>query len=957
MPAPNLTFWGWDRPIIPKAVEELTRGWQGGELDLSTTVILVPTSETGRRLREALATHTASQDGAVIAPYVWHPESALGWQVDRSVLATALQERLAWIAVLSAIRMEDFASLFPVVPGMERRLWATGVAETLAGLKRSLGAGGLSFADVSSRLSDGEDAARWEELSVLEERYLKALQAFDVQDTQAVKAVRAQAPLLPPEITRLVVFAFADPPMLLRQWLQNAAVHTSVEIYVHAPASLRDRFDAHGVPLLVDWSQGMVRPELEPEQLHLVTQPQDQARTTVELMRRIVRVENAIAVGICDTSLAPHLIGALAGEDVHAYDPAGKQARLHPLLEMLRGWQRLVQSRTWRAFASFVRQDEVLRVVAVKHDFKESSLLSLLDDFMQKRLPSTLDEAAVLSTSTMSDKDRQEPLAKLHSLIADILGRIDAWGRQPVTDALRGLLEWIYGARQFATESDTDRDHTHLLGEAMRLAEECRATGESLGDGGAASQLFPLVLGELEKVPLADRRGDVDLVLQGWLELLWEPSPGLVIAGFNDESVPGTVVADPFLPDHMREHLGLSCQASRRARDAYLLAALAAQRQKSKGLHLVVGQVNDAGDVLRPSRLLFSCNDDTLTQRVRQLFPKDIESATVIEPARGELLWKLEPQRVAGKPDKISPSLLGSYLRCPLRCYLERILHMSPVHAAQREMTPQDFGGLVHEVLYAFGKEEALKDVFSEEPIRQFLDQALDRIAFGRWGKRPLLSTAIQIDTARQRLWHLARVQAGLRREGWVTEKVEFDLKDLRLELAGLPFNGRVDRIDRHTDGSILVWDYKTRSKSTSPGDSHVASAKSELLDDTDHNWKCFTDANGKVRQWTDLQLPLYVWALRREYPNAPSIKAGYLHLPTSVTETKADVWQDLDDTLVDLAYECAVAATNRMKAGIFWPPAEGIRGDTFEEMMLGSAEQAFVSSEQWKGASFALSE
>jgi len=33
-------------------------------------------------------------------------------------------------------------------------------------------------------------------------------------------------------------------------------------------------------------------------------------------------------------------------------------------------------------------------------------------------------------------------------------------------------------------------------------------------------------------------------VLHGWLELLWEPADGLVIAGFNDEHVPGAVAPD-----------------------------------------------------------------------------------------------------------------------------------------------------------------------------------------------------------------------------------------------------------------------------------------------------------------------------------------------------------------------------------------------------------------------------
>ena len=55
MPAPSLHFWDWNRPIVQHAVDELTRGWTGGELNFSSKLLIVPTAEAGRRLREALA--------------------------------------------------------------------------------------------------------------------------------------------------------------------------------------------------------------------------------------------------------------------------------------------------------------------------------------------------------------------------------------------------------------------------------------------------------------------------------------------------------------------------------------------------------------------------------------------------------------------------------------------------------------------------------------------------------------------------------------------------------------------------------------------------------------------------------------------------------------------------------------------------------------------------------------
>jgi ATP-dependent helicase/nuclease subunit B len=946
----KLHFWDWDRPILEKAVAELSRDWKGGELDLSAKIILVPTAETGRRLREALAIYVAKLEGAVVAPHVWHPESALTWQMDRTTLATSLQEQLAWTAVLEDIAMEDFGHLFSTAPTIERRVWATGVAETLSGLKRSLGAGGFSFAQLVEKLTGSEDAPRWLELAALEKMYLQALAKLGVQDTQEAKAERAVHPLLPEGVVELLVFAYADPPLLLRQWLQEVAGQIEVKVFVQAPEAYQAHFDELGAPLLKVWNENAVIPAITHDQLHLVTQPQDQARSAVEWLHHLATEQPSVALGICDTSLAPHLVGVLAGEEVRAYDPAGKVARQHPLLVMMRGWQRVAQARTWRTLTTFLRLDEVLRVVAPQHGFTQSGLLVLLDDFTAQRLPSTLEEALSLSATPL-ERDDREKLAKLQALLADFTMRLDQWKQPSATEPLRALLEWIYGACEFATDAEADRDYTKLLGETMRLAEECQRTCERLGGEHEALAWLQAVLNELEATPLSDTRGEVDLVLHGWLELLWEPATGLIVGGFNDESVPGVVAADPFLPDQIRESLGLSCQASRRARDAYLLAAIAAQRQRSGALHLLLGQMNDAGDVLRPSRLLFACEDTELTRRVRELFPHDTEAPTIAEPPRGEPGWKLRPWRLEGKPESVSPSLLASYLRCPLRCYLQNFLRLSPIDAAQREMTPADFGGLVHEVLAIFGRDESLRDAFSEKPIREFLEMTLDRLALERWGSRPLLSIAIQLDTARQRLAHFAAVQANLRSDGWKIMEVELDLKETGLLIAGIPFHGRVDRVDKNTkDGRIRVWDYKTRHKPTPPEKSHVSTAKAADLEDPQMLWKCFTSVDGKLRQWTDLQLPLYVWALRKRYPEATSLEAGYIHLPAAVTETGIEVWEKLDEDLTAQALECAEAAAQRMKEGVFWPPTENLRGDDFAELLLGDPSSSVMESPFWKG-------
>ena len=71
-------FWGWDTPVLDQAVAFLCRDWDSARaLDLSSTLLLVPNGEAGRRLREALAQATNQTGTAAIVPHLWLPEQAL----------------------------------------------------------------------------------------------------------------------------------------------------------------------------------------------------------------------------------------------------------------------------------------------------------------------------------------------------------------------------------------------------------------------------------------------------------------------------------------------------------------------------------------------------------------------------------------------------------------------------------------------------------------------------------------------------------------------------------------------------------------------------------------------------------------------------------------------------------------------------------------------------------------
>ncbi len=944
-------FWGWDQPVLHKAAEWLMQGWAGGELNLDGTLILTATAEAGRRLREELAKAAAEKNGAVFAPNVWPPEVTLTWNLSPGQTPSRVQRRLAWASVLEGIEGQKFATLFPILPQGNRDDWAVSVAETLMALQESVGGGGKSFADIAESLKDGTDAQRWNELAALHQAYDAALAKMGLRDTQALKREASQNGAIPEGVTQIVVFAVAELPMLVRDWLRAVAKKLPVKIFIQAPEEEAGAFDDLGMPETPLWSGSDRHIELGEAHLHLLNDGAQQAGCAINLVRAAAGQGKRVGIGVCDVALTDPLKGAFAAESVHAFDPAGEAASRHALLEVLKRWRQFSETGNWKSFSVFIRQSDVLSVVADGLEVRQEEVLELVDDFFAERIPPSLELAISLSQVKVREGRNPEEQArlekkrvKLQALLTGVKSRMDRWRREKsLTQALRAILEWLYGERAFHANLEQDQDYMALLGEALQLAAEVEEAAQHLGHVSSLSQQLSVVLTELAGVSLPERRTDVDLVLYGWLELLWEPAETLVLCGFNDEAVPGKPAVDAFLPDHVREGLGLPCQASRRARDAYLLSAIAGQRPGAGRLHLVLGQTSQQGDVLRPSRLLFACDDEVLLERVRTLFPEKTQAGSTKEAAR-QVAWKLKPRRVEGMVTKVSVSLLTSYLNCPLRCYFERFLHMESPDAGQREMTAGDFGNLIHDSLRILGDSDELREGIAEPKLRELLSAELARLAKSKWGTQPFLSTAIQIETAERRLEHLSTKQVELYQQGWRIQEIEYDFgQDGALLLGGLPFKGRMDRVDVMTagpdKGALRIWDYKTRSKAGSPAESHCKKVSDrEQEANPDNEWRWFEGADGTTQNWLDLQLPLYVWAAQQIWKDAPRIEVGYAHLPAAVTDTEYQVWTELDAATVDAAVACAEEIIRRMQAGIFWPPVERRYEDDFSEILLQDA-------------------
>jgi ATP-dependent helicase/nuclease subunit B len=254
-------FLGWEGPLLERVAGYLGREWDGaGVWDLSGTMVVVPTRNSGRRLREYLAGYAAEKGrgGAVVPPVVLSPEGVmmeLGiGEEDGERLAGGIEGLLAWVRVLLRCEPGDFGALFPVPPEEKSFRWALATAREFQQLRKLLGEAGMLMGDAKRRFGpEYEEAARWEDLARLEGRYLKELEGQGLVDGEAALKRGVEAPLAPEGLERIVMAGVADPLPIVVKLLEGISAAVPVTVLVYGPEAERERFDEWGRPDVGRW--------------------------------------------------------------------------------------------------------------------------------------------------------------------------------------------------------------------------------------------------------------------------------------------------------------------------------------------------------------------------------------------------------------------------------------------------------------------------------------------------------------------------------------------------------------------------------------------------------------------------------------------------------------------------------------------------------------------------------
>jgi len=897
----NIIFLGWDKPWT-----DLMADWLKCAPDqLRRRLVVVPTRESGRRLRECLVSQ-ATQNGssAILGPRVATPD-------DFFRLDKAMPDAVRWAGWLEGLRATtdaDLASLFPSGLQDKDDVWRLAVAQQIESARDFLISGNADFAELARRLP--EENARWIELAQLEHRVVSVWKQWGFADPVGTKRERARNPVCPQGVEEIILAGVTDPTWLaVEVWRHLAAQQIPITILVGAPPDLRTAFDAWGRPQPEFWLDRRKHATPEPD-IALV------AADAVALADAVVhacnnRCNRDVAVGVCDSTFAPAVARRFQEADWLTFDPEGKPLAKDGWPEFLEALASALAAPDDYAALARVARHPVIWTEWLK-DYGAKASFAALDEWEVAHAASKVTTAIqqLRSSQHIAEKAVGELLATVQSLVEE--------ASKDRSDLLEDiLLVWLQMAAPQAA--------SHAIAE-MESWPQLRRAGFNL----------PLRLkwlaASLASVSQSADSSDAVLALQGWLELSFDPAAHLILAGLHEGCVPEAPPADPLITEAVREKLGLRDRNSRLAREIFLYTAMVQGRRTTGSVTVVTALVDAQGEPCKPSRVLLQASPDLLSERVLKYVKEQPDVPLLPTPPWSRANWKLRPLSTT-RPNKewshVSPSTLKSYLTCPTRFYFERVLGWKHFNPFAGELDGGQFGDLIHSVLKEWGNNLEARELTEAKLLCSYWLTSLKREANKRFGANLSPLIRLQLMSAEERLTALAEKQAEQRQEGWHVVEVEKELNAV-IKLGGLPVIMRVDRIDQHDDGRVRVIDYKTGKTSMDPFKAHLRIWSEEKCSPPLAPL-CVVKSPGKGKDksycWTDLQLPLYVAAIEQDRKLEMTPEAYYVLLPEAVSDTEFVPFSDLSNKVAS-ARQWGEEATRRIIAGVFWPPAPEVKYD-----------------------------
>lgn len=384
--------------------------------------------------------------------------------------------------------------------------------------------------------------------------------------------------------------------------------------------------------------------------------------------------------------------------------------------------------------------------------------------------------------------------------------RARRWQRAPAEIWAARYSETLKAMGWPGTRNPDSQEYQQLM-QWESILEEFAALS-ACGGNLTLTQALQLLRQIASRTPFQAETRDGPLQILGVLEAGGLAFDHLRLVGFGQQQWPPAPAPNPLLPIQWQKH--------------WKMPRASAERELELARELTADLRNASGDIV----ISYTCEEDGVQQGLSSLFEspqkaehfpegalhnhyKQLAQASLLEKVEDKKLPPLTPaecERVRG-----GASVLKAQALSPLNAQLRFRLGASGFTQPDIGLGPAERGNVVHQVLAEFWQQcgtlaqlQAMDDEQRQAQIERAVERSLGSVR-KKYNHLPIGFWAME----KQRLERLLQqwLSVEMDRPNFSVEKVEWEQA---VEIGGLHFNLRLDRLDQLANGEQLVIDYKT---------------------------------------------------------------------------------------------------------------------------------------------------
>lgn len=294
-------------------------------------------------------------------------------------------------------------------------------------------------------------------------------------------------------------------------------------------------------------------------------------------------------------------------------------------------------------------------------------------------------------------------------------------------------------------------------------------------------EFIKLLSNELSNITIDDVSGGKVTVL-GILETRAVEFDGVVVCDFNDDKIPKLSIKDKFISTKIKELSGLPTITDRENLQRYYY-----KRVFDKASQIAICFIDDEQSVM--SRFIVQLFSNYKEYLVKKEYKTILYTPKQLQHYNSDIILDIDLSKQSW-----SATSLKSYLTCKRQYYFN---YIAKIKEHTISIKPQNFevGSIIHNCL-----EEAVKKGSLEN---QFIHNYL--VTFQK--SNPYL--VLELELWKKKLERLVEFEK-IRIANEI--KIQSVEQPFDLVYKGINIKGKIDRIDKHNDGSYEILDYKTSS-------------------------------------------------------------------------------------------------------------------------------------------------